>query len=468
MFRLPIGVLMVVLIFSVSCHSGLKNRASVLPEHLPELEESIIYIPIKIYAKPFLEKAESMAPVTFTSNGWPSFEQAACDFQYKYRFVRSSLSFACTNNKVLVTMLGNYQIAGSKSICAFGKQVSPWISGSCGFAPEKMRRIQIMISSDLSFQPDGKIISRSALQKINPLDKCTVTLMNSDITQLISDSIRSSVNAFSLFLDHAVGELKYDELIQNIAIITGKKISLAGYGSLKLNTSAIHVGKINLNRDTIYFTAGFRCFPEISSDSINHQSTRFLPPLSETSEKEGFRINANTSYEYYFLDSILSKFARQNPFDLEGKQVRINQVNIRGLDNSRIELKLQFTGSYRGTIYLTGTPVLNEKTQQISVPDLDYSIKSPSAVLAMGTKLYNKKILSTLRGKAVLNISDLFQKNKPALDSMMSRAVSPYISSNGLIQNVRAKGMVVNKDNLLFQLRVEGNLSLIVSPPKNF
>jgi len=365
-------------------------------------------------------------------------------------------------------MLGNYQIAGSKSICAFGKQVSPWISGSCGFAPEKMRRIQIVIGSELSFQPDGRIVSHSALQKINPLDKCTVTLMNTDITPMISDSIRSSVNAFSSFLDKAVSSLNYADLIQKIATVTGKKISLAGYGSLKLNSSAIHVSKINLSHDTIYFTAGFRCFPEISSDSINHQSTRFLPPITETNEKEGFRINANTVYEYFFLDSMLSKFARQNPFDIEGKQVRISQVNIRGMENNRVELKLQFTGSYKGTLYLTGTPKLDEKTQQISVPDLDYSLKSADLMLTMGKTLYNKKIIATLRSKAVLNISDLFQKNKPGLDSMLSRSVSPKILAKGSVKVIRARGMVVNKDNLLLQVSAEGDLSLIVSPSKTF
>lgn len=435
---------------------------------LPPLQESFIYLPIKIYAKPFLTRAEAMAPLTFTSEGWPAFQAVGCDFQYKYRFVRSALGFSCVNNKVLVNMVGSYQIAGSKSICAFGKQVSPWISGSCGFSPEPMRRVQIVIGSQLSIQAGGKIVSQSALEKINPVDKCTVTLMNSDITSMITDSIRSSVNAFSNFLDKAISQLNYANVIGNIATMTGKKIPLSTYGWLKLNPSAIHAGKINYSKDTIYFTAGFRCYPEISSDSVNYQVTRFLPPITETNEAPGFRINANTSYDYAFLDSLLSRFARQNPFDLEGRQVRISRVALRGLGNSKIEMELNFTGSFRGTLFLTGTPRLDEKAQQISVPDLDYSLKSGDLLLNMGKTLYNKKIINTLREKAVLNISDLFQKNKPALDSMLGRQVSPFIKSTGSMQNIRANAMVVTKDNLLFQVSASGNLSLTVSPPKGF
>jgi hypothetical protein len=467
-FRMRVLCFLLATVVSVAACKSSRQVADAPLLRLPPLQESFIYVPVKIYAKPFLQRAESMAPQTFTSNGWPAFEAAGCDFQYKYRFVRSALGFSCINNKVLVNMVGSYQIAGSKSICAFGRQVSPWISGSCGFAPEPMRRVQIQIGSQLSIEAGGKIVSRSALEKITAVDKCTVTLMNTDITSMITDSIRSSVNAFSGFLDKAVSQLNYAGVISNIATITGKKIPLSSYGWLKLNPSAIHAGKINYSKDTIYLTAGFGCYPEIGSDSVNYQVTRFLPPVSETTEAPGFSINANTAYDYQFLDSMLSRFARQNSFELEGRQVKINQVALRGLGNNRIEMQLQFTGSFRGTLKLTGTPRLDVNSQQISVPDLDYSLQSGDLLLNMGKTLYNKKIINTLRQKAVLNVADLVQKNKTSLDSMLTRQVSPYVKSDGKISSIRANAMVVNKDNLLMQVSAKGLLSLSVSPPQKF
>src|SRR5688572_18204326 len=116
---------------------------------LPPLQESVINVPVKFFAKPYIRQAESMAPLEFTSEKWPDYYLSSCDFRYKYRFVRSNLGFACTNNRMTITFSGNYQIAGSKTVCAFGKQVSPWINGSCGFGNESMRRVMISINSQL-------------------------------------------------------------------------------------------------------------------------------------------------------------------------------------------------------------------------------------------------------------------------------------------------------------------------------
>src|SRR4030095_15062805 len=99
---------------------------------------SEIDIPIKVYFPPLLARAETMVPKEFTSEKWPDYIQASCDFRYKYCFVRSGLTFGLVNNQVAIGFGGTYQIAGSRALCAFGAPVSPWVSGSCGFGGEPM------------------------------------------------------------------------------------------------------------------------------------------------------------------------------------------------------------------------------------------------------------------------------------------------------------------------------------------
>src|SRR6188508_935526 len=73
----------------VSC-GGTKKTVSVsVPASLPPLQESVINIPIKLFATPYIKQAESMAPLEFTSEKWPEYLQTSCDFRYKYRFIRS-------------------------------------------------------------------------------------------------------------------------------------------------------------------------------------------------------------------------------------------------------------------------------------------------------------------------------------------------------------------------------------------
>ena len=176
---------LIALVFFVSCTSSKKAASSLilhLPDSLPALPTSEIDLPVKINAKPILFKANFLVPTEFTSDGWPNYLQPSCDFRYKYRFVRSGFIITCVNNVLGVQLTGNYQVAGAKCLCSLNKPVSPWISGSCGFGKEPLRRVNINVSSRLSFLPNFKIATITAPGKIDAMDKCYVSLFSSDVT----------------------------------------------------------------------------------------------------------------------------------------------------------------------------------------------------------------------------------------------------------------------------------------------
>src|SRR5689334_17885673 len=160
---------------------------------LPALPSSQINIPIKVYMKPVLALMDTMTAKSFTNDKWPNYTQSSCDFRYKYNFLRGPFSFTCVNNKVNISFRGNYQIAGSRSVCAFDKQVSPWVNGSCGFGSEPMRRVDVNITSTLTLLPNHQVLTATHLDKVNAFDKCEVTLLANDMTPQVMDSIKSSV-----------------------------------------------------------------------------------------------------------------------------------------------------------------------------------------------------------------------------------------------------------------------------------
>jgi hypothetical protein len=448
--------------FLLSCKSQGRITRATPVQDLPVLQQSVINIPFTIYAKPFLARAEAAIPLEFTSPGWPEFLGSGCDFRYKYRFVRSGFRFSCVNNKATLIMMGHYQLAGSRSVCAFGRQVSPWINGSCGFSPEPMRRVEISIRSALTFQPDYTLRSRSALEKIAALDKCTVTLMNTDITGMVTDNIRSAVNSFAASFDQSVSSVNYSSLITKAAILVGKKLPLGSYGFIKINPAAVNVGDINYANDTMYLTAGFSCSPEISSDPDNGHTTTVLPPLSRVLGQPGFIIHTNASYKYGFIDNLLTRFVKNKPFEVKGKNFIIQQVRVRGLENNKVEISLEFTGQKAGTLYLTGTPVLDTFSQVIQIPDLDYSLKSADIMLALGKTFFNKKILRNIRKKSILRIADIYLQNKNSIDSALNRKITPVITSTGKTEQVKLTGLVVKKDRLLFQVSAIGTMAISV------
>ena len=429
----------------------------------PTLPESYINVPLKIYALPFLKKAESLAAPELTSEGWPAFLQAACDFRYKYRFIRSGIRAGCTNNEATITLAGNYQIAGSKSICAFGKQVAPWITGSCGFSPEAMRRIEISVHSTFHFMPGYTIQCISLVDKINAVDKCTVTLLNRDITHDVTETIHSSVQAFSASLDRSVSELKFPELLQMAGTQLGSKITLHDYGYMQVNPASVTIGPLNYTKDTLRLTAGITCYPNLTSDSNITREAKKLPPLNSGALDDGFMVNMNAVYDYPFINGHLSSMVKRTPLHVKGNTVLVRDISVRGFEQNKIALKIIFAGTKSGIIVLTGTPVLDVQRQIISIPDLDYTLQSRNLLLTLGKTLLNKKIIRFIREKAVLRTEDVYRQNKMKIDSVLNRSIAPNAFTTGYTRQVRLTALKVEKDNLLFQLSVTGMLNLIIT-----
>jgi hypothetical protein len=457
---------MLLVLLMAGCSTSKKTSAPVpepIVKTLPPLTESVIHIPVKVAIKPFLQQAEQLAPKEITSEGWPAYMPSGCDFRYKYRFLRSGFQFSCLNNRVTMTMNGKYQIAGSKTVCVLGQSVSPWINGSCGFGDEPMRRVNIQLISDLKFTTDYRLQTSTRVEKVQALDKCVVTVFNNDVTQQVMDSIAASVNFYGNEIDQNLRNLRFDEVLNPIAERAGKKIPLSTYGYMKLNANSVKLGAINLAGDTLRFVAGISCFPEISSDSINTATTKNLPPLSGVVNGDGFTLTTNAVYDYLTIDTLLTRTLRNREFDVKGEKIRISSVEVSGLDQYKVRFKINFTGTKKGTLFLTGTPELDLVSQQLQVPDLEYDLNSSSLVLVVGKTFFNRQILEGLRQQAKINVRDLYLKNKSKIDAQFNRLIMDGIFMKGATDELRLTGLVINKDNVQVQAQVKGMASLVIT-----
>lgn len=429
---------------------------------LPPLKESTINIPVKVVMKPLLDKATQLMPKEVTSEGWPNFMKSGCDYQYKYRFIPGALSFNCVNNNIQVKLNGTYQVAGEKCICAFGKQSTPWVGGSCGFGKEPMRKTEIYIGSALNLLPNYSARTTTAVQKVVAPEKCMVTVFNMDITQQISDSIKASTNAFCYAIDSAISSYDFSKATQQLAERINKKIALADYGYLKINPSAVKMGYMNYIKDTLVSAMSISCFPELGSDSTNNYAATFLPPLQTGPVNGGITLYTNARYDYPFISSFLNKMVKDSSFELEGTTIIIKNVTINGAGNGKVEMNLDFEGDKSGTLYLIGTPVLDTAKQIIYLPDLDYSLKSRDLVLTLGKTLFNKKIVRKLREQATVNIKEMVEANRADIDAQLNKAITPNVESKGALVDFNILALVTGKDQIQAQTRLRVNAAVII------
>lgn len=432
-----------------------------LPDTLPALPISEIDLPLKICSRPWLAMADSMVPMEFTSDGWPAYMQASCEFRYKYRFVRSGFTLACTDNNAVLLMNGNYQVAGSRCFCALDKPVSPWVSGSCGFGKEPMRRVNIAIRSQLSVTPGYRIQTQTRLDQLKAPDKCVVSLLSTDITQQITDSIRSSITGFCNTLDETLGGLNFTDYIHHASQTAWQKTGIGPYGYLVINPTSLRIGRLNLAKDTFSISVGLSCRPQCSSDSTNPAVLPPLPPLQSGINRDGIALYLQADYSYHFISRLLHDTLLNKSFEFKGSTVIIKDVELRGIGRHQIEVRVDFAGSRKGRVYFRGTPILDTAKQALSIPDISYSLESRDLALKMARTFFRNRIRRTLKGNSYLDLGSLIKANLPSLDSQLNKQLAPNLYTKGSTKAVRMIGLLAGDKNCQVQLMVKANLTVI-------
>jgi Domain of unknown function (DUF4403) len=432
-----------------------------LPDSLPALPVSEINLRLKICVRPLLARADSIMPKEFTSYGWPAYQQPSCDFRYKYRFVRSAFVLSCINNKLNVQLTCSYQVAGSRCICAIGKPVSPWLSGTCGYGSEPLRRVDIGINSQLDISPDYRIHTRTATEHIKAIDKCIVSMFSQDMTQQIMDSIRSSIDALCSSIDHNAASLNFSPFLRQAAATAWQGMPIGHYGWLAFNPSQIRVGQLNQTGDTLNITMGLSCKPVLSSDSGKKTVILPLPPLTRSGNRDGIFLYLQANYDYSFITKLLNDTLSGKVFIVKGHTVVIRNVLLKGIGNHQVEMKIDFGGDRTGRIYLRGTPVLDSAKQALSLPDISYSLESKDLALKIARSLLRNKIRKSLKGNSYLDIAALVKANLPILNGQLNRQLAPVAWSAGTVRDLRLLGLLAGDKAIQIQLYINANLSII-------
>lgn len=453
-----------ILVVLFSACSSSRPAATTAPRSLPPLPPSQINIPIRIYMKPLLAAMDSMTAKEFTSDNWPAYFQPSCDFRYRYRFIRSPFSFQCQNNRVNIAFRGQYQIAGSRSVCAFDRQVSPWVSGSCGFGSEPMRRVDINISSYLQFLPNHQVRTSTVLNKLQPLDKCQVTLLQNDMTAEILDSIRASVETYTTSFDQFVQTLNNNQTMTELRSGGSRVFPVSQYGFLNLNPSAIQIGAFNYVRDSLVFSIGYTGTPEFSSDSASLVTNRPLPSLSQAGGMSVINTYLNAVYDYGFFNKILNDSLRNKPFQVEGRTFVIDNISVNGSDDGKVSLAVSFSGNRKGVLRLSGTPVLDTATQVLSMPDISFDLDTRDMLVNMAKGLLRKKILRQLKDKSVLDLAELISRNQASISARLNQPVNDWLHTSGRLNHLRIVGLLPTSRHIQLQLHINANLVLNGAP----
>lgn len=433
---------------------------------LDSLPDSEINIPVRVSLKPFYAMAEKNIDTVYTSPNYPKdWINADCATRYKYHFRRGPLQLSASGTVLNLSFTGFYQIIGSTRACINNTIISPWTPPcNCGF-DEGERKVNVSFSNSVFITPDYKIKLTVNRLEPQPIDKCTVCFWGQDITSVVMTGLKANLDFAKQEIDKSYGTIDLRSKFQQIWNRICQPYSLYNLGWLQVNPRSMRLNSLFAKNDSLYLNLGLSAHPVIGFEKPLVQNNA-IPNLSTFSDKPGFNIFLDAVLNYDSLSNIVNAQIRDKRFDFKkgpvSKYVIIKDCKLLGMNNEKLIIQVNFTGSYDGLAYFTGIPVYDEKEQVIEMKDVDFDVKSKAAILKTAEWLFNKRITNELKKYSRFDLTGYIDTAKTTINQQLNKEWIAGIKSNGKINDIKLVGIYPTSKHLVIRSNCSGDLAVVV------
>ena len=426
---------------------------------IPVQPVSVVKVPIKIDLSPYFKETNASVPKSFTGG-----EHPCSGVSYDYYFKRQPIQFKGTGAHLEYSVKGSYWMKMSycpECISLFSDDpacISSRIRFTCG-VNEPMRKMNVSFKSKIGVTPEYRLTSNTQLKKLKATSPCEVTLFRYDATSTLEKEVKKAMKSVEKDIDKEIGRIDLRPDIELAWEAIEMPIDLNGYGYMFLNPRNVGMSPIRYVGDTAYLDAYLQAYPEVRLDTIGFRSTP-LPNLTELEVEDGFDVKMDITANYDSLSTILTRDIQGMETHIKGKKVIFGAVSIHGAADQKLHIKVDFSGKKSGTLYLTGTPSFDAKKQRISFPDLEFDVKTRSALLKGAKWLFDKKITDMVRDAAAMELAEYLDQFRVTVDESLNGEVDSGVYMNGAVKEILIDFIYPREDALFMRVSSKGSLGI--------
>lgn len=467
--RRPGLVLIIITIVLSSCSKKIIPEKPVLVKNLSTLDTlpvSEIDIPLQINLKPLYDIANKNVQTIYTSEGWPNdFVVNNCDTKYMYRFKRGPLQIASNGNTVNFNFTGSYIIAGSQRVCAGSGSnrvaVTPWSpTCTCGLH-EAEPRVNISYKALLQLKNNYTLNTKLQPQEPKPLDKCTVCFWNHDVTATVIAQLKEQLAIAGRDIQDSLNKLNLRPQFQKLWDILNTSVRMYDMGYLQINPEKLRISTLFAKNDSLNISIGISARPLISLAKVTDHKT-IVPDISDFNQRRGFSIFIDAVMNYDSLSLLLTKQLADKRINMDkmGKYMVVNKCDIYGADNENIIIKIQFSGSDNGILYLTGKPIFNKEKNRIEVKNIDYDIHTKNLLIKTAKWLFNRKIINELNKYSTFDITAYSDTLLSKMNAQINRQLQKGVFSTGKVNSLQIIDIYPFKENFILRCSSRGEMAI--------
>jgi hypothetical protein len=429
------------------------------PEKLATHPESTVSIPIEMSLKEYYGLAENQVPSEFRGGEHP------CEgVSFDYYFKRNPFELSAKNNKIAIDVSGKYWIKMSycvscsdlvtdKPIC-----VLPRIPFSCGVS-EPMRRMSLQYTTSFGITPDYSLETKTVLTDLKALDPCEVTVFKYDATEELLKEVRKALKDVAKDIDEELAQISFQKEAQGAWNMLNKPVKIKDFGVLHMNPSQVFLSEPKVNNDSLFTTLTLKVSPVFDYNSV--ETTAKLPDLNviEKPQSDSFDLHILFKLNYDSLSTTLQNYAGGKQLTVKNKLLIFDSLSITGADNSELIIKVNFSGSKSGILYLRGTPKYDPVSESVQLVNISYDLATKSILLKTADWLFDDRIIEEIEKASKQDLKPEFEKLRKSINDSFRYSMKEY-NVVGRVNSIKVVDLVTRPDEIRMLVTTTGNVKL--------
>jgi Domain of unknown function (DUF4403) len=434
---------------------------------LNPLPVSELDIPLQINLRPLYSSLEQSMQIEYTSPGWPDeYETHDCSLQYMYRYRTGELHISSAANTIRLDFPGFYQLKGMERTCKNGKPTGKWSTPcACGFK-EGERKMDVGFIMKLGLKEDYSLDAGFDRTVPNIIDQCDSCKWKQDITRIVTDTILTQTGDIEQLLKLKLSTVNLKPRAQELWTFLQKTQVVEKLAFININPEQIRVSPFDIKEDTLNFSVGLSARP-IATLQAEKGATDSLPNLRLPKDRSGIDLYIDARLNYDSLSRYVNAQFHNKRYEIKAKGIRrhviIDSCWFYAADNGVLVTAVKFKGSYRGTAWVKGKPILDTATNTLRLEQFNYALRTNSIVLNLGRTLFNRRIMKELRKYEQISLNPYIDSLLAKFNPQLQKNFGTLLTANGHIQSVQPLDIRALSQFLLLRTRLKGNGKLVVS-----
>ncbi|MBA3553251.1 MAG: DUF4403 family protein, partial [Gemmatimonadales bacterium] len=348
----------------------------------------------------------------------------------------------------------------------YNPPVLPEVNAQCGEEGDEPRarltvETTVQLTSAWALRPRTRALV--APLSDSERDRCKITFLKMDVTKKVMEGAQEALQQELTELDAKLSAFDLPGESRRLWDVLGSPQELTDSLWLVINPSAIRIGMLRMQGDTLVTTVGLSANPRVVGGPRPEVVSPALPaPQDSTSHPPVLHLLTEGRLPYDVASSILTRELRGTKIKVAGQRLVLDSLHLIGVGDGRVAVGLAVHGSVRGVLYAVGRPAYDTARAELYMPDLEYDVGTRNLLTGTLAWLAGGPVEEFLRSQVRIKVGPVLADGRDLLEKNLNRDLAPGVHLRMDVKSGRVLGVRASPKALLVRAVASGRGELVL------